>query len=112
MWSCLLASSRPSRSYSEAFFQPPEPEGPTEEELAAQEAEDRAQAEAELRARYGDLTLQVAPDRAQVLLFLGRGPAAADNLPIGVAHEFIAIADGREPTRAVVPGRRDMDADR
>ncbi|MBC7174188.1 MAG: hypothetical protein H5U40_17220, partial [Polyangiaceae bacterium] len=53
-------------------------------------------------ARYGDLLIRV-PDRAQVLMRVGRGPAVATNLPVGLAHEFVAIADGRVPTRAIVP---------
>jgi len=73
-------------------------------QLAAEErahAQQAAQAEAD--ARYGDLILSVSPERAQVLLFVGRGPAIMPNLPTGVSHEFVAIADGKEPTRAVVP---------
>src|SRR5690606_13609886 len=38
-----------------------------------------------------------------VLKYVGRGPAIASERPAGVAHEFVAIADGRSPTRAVVP---------
>jgi len=68
---------------------------------ARRAAQERAQAQAD--ARYGDLMLSVSPERAQVLLYVGRGPAVMSNLPTGVAHEFVAIADGKEPTRAVVP---------
>lgn len=53
--------------------------------------------------RPGDLVVRVTPERAQVLLFVGHGPAVARNLEVGVAHEFIAIAEGHAPTRAVVP---------
>lgn len=53
--------------------------------------------------KYGDLVITSTPDRAQVFLFAGRGPAIVDKLPVGVAHELLAIADGRTPTRAVVP---------
>jgi hypothetical protein len=52
---------------------------------------------------YGTLRVRVTPDDAQVLLLVGEGPALAEKLPMGVAHEFIAIADGRAPSRAVVP---------
>ncbi|MEO0326586.1 MAG: hypothetical protein AAF447_26805, partial [Myxococcota bacterium] len=41
--------------------------------------------------------------RAQILLFVGRGPAVADNLPVGRAHELVAIAPGGGATRSVVP---------
>ncbi|MCU0675118.1 MAG: hypothetical protein MUE69_20295 [Myxococcota bacterium] len=85
---------------------------PSEDELRAEEearmqAERAAQMEraaAELRARYGRLSIRVeGHERAQIFLFVGRGPAAAENLPTGLAHELVAIADGRSPTRAVVP---------
>jgi hypothetical protein len=85
---------------------------PSEDELRAEEearmqAERAAQMEraaAELRARYGRLAIRVeGHERAQIFLFVGRGPAAAENLPTGLAHELVAIADGRSPTRAVVP---------
>lgn len=74
---------------------PPPPPGPTPEERAA--------AERERRGRFGTLTVEVGTPRAQVLMFVGRGPALATDLPLGVAHEFVAIADGRRPTRAIVP---------
>jgi hypothetical protein len=38
-----------------------------------------------------------------VFLFAGRGPAIVEKLPVGVAHELLAIAEGRAPTRALVP---------
>lgn len=53
--------------------------------------------------RLGDLSVRVAPPAAQVLLFVGRGPAVAEGLPVGVAHEFVAIAEGRAPGRSLVP---------
>jgi hypothetical protein len=53
--------------------------------------------------RLGTLVVRSTPDRAQVLLFVGRGPANASRLPTGIAYEFVAIAEGRAPTRAVVP---------
>ncbi|AKF06694.1 hypothetical protein [Sandaracinus amylolyticus] len=81
-----------------ALGRPPAPEapaGPTPEE---QEAALRAH-----RARFGTLTVRSTPDRAQVLMFVGRGPAMATQLPTGMAYELVAIADGRAPTRAIVP---------
>lgn len=85
---------------------------PSEDDLRAEEearlqAERAAQMEraaTELRARYGRLSIRVeGHERAQIFLFVGRGPAAAENLPTGLAHELVAIADDRSPTRAVVP---------
>jgi hypothetical protein len=49
----------------------------------------------------GTLSVDVAPPGAQVLLFVGRGPALARSLSVG-PHEFVAIVDGRAPTRAVL----------
>jgi hypothetical protein len=34
---------------------------------------------------------------------VGRGPAVVEHLPVGVSHELVAIADGKAPTRVVVP---------
>jgi hypothetical protein len=51
----------------------------------------------------GDLVVHVTPDRAQVLRFVGRGPATVPHLPVGVAHEFVAVLDGSRPTRALIP---------
>ena len=82
---------------------PPAPDpGPTPEEIARMQRE--------RRARFGTLTIEVEPPRAQVLMYVGRGPAIASELPIGVAHEFVAIADGRRPTRAVVPSDAQWEA--
>ncbi|MCA9600720.1 MAG: hypothetical protein KC417_01775 [Myxococcales bacterium] len=60
-------------------------------------------------ARFGRLTVRTVDD-AQVLLFVGEGPAIAEKLPVGVAHEFITLADGRSPTRSVVPATEDWGA--
>ena len=51
----------------------------------------------------GELRVTSEPGRAQVFLFVGNGPATATDLPIGVAQEFLAMAEGHAPTRAVVP---------
>jgi hypothetical protein len=50
-----------------------------------------------------DLVIHVAEERAQVLRFVGLGPATVEHLPLGVAHEFVAMADGALPTRVLVP---------
>ena len=52
---------------------------------------------------YGDLVVESRPERAQVMLRIGSGPALATDLPLGIAHEFVALADGYAPARAVVP---------
>ena len=54
--------------------------------------------------------MRSTPDRAQVLLFVGRGPAIARQLPTGMAYELVAIADGRTPTRAIVPADAQWEA--
>jgi hypothetical protein len=50
----------------------------------------------------GELVVTSMPPRAQVFLFVGKGPALATDLPIGIAQEFVAITEGRAPTRAVI----------
>ncbi len=74
---------------------PEEPPGPTEA--------DREQMMRDHLARFGTLTVEANPPESQILLFVGRGPAEASELPLGVAHELVAIADGRVPTRAFIP---------
>lgn len=77
---------------------PPPPEAP-----AGPTQEDRDRMMREHLAQFGTLSLSVQPAQAQVLMFVGRGPAVAEEFPLGMALEFVAIADGRVPTRAVVP---------
>ncbi|MGE0786923.1 MAG: hypothetical protein AB7S26_14720 [Sandaracinaceae bacterium] len=74
---------------------PPPDTGPT--------PEDQERMLREHRARWGTLTVEVRPEDAQVLMFVGRGPAEAVELPVGVAHEFVAVVEGRPPGRAVLP---------
>ena len=52
---------------------------------------------------YGDLRVNSRPDRAQVLLLIGPGPALATDIPLGVAQEFLALARGHRPARALLP---------
>ena len=58
------------------------------------------------RPMGGDLEVRVANERAQILRFVGRGPVTVEHLPLGVAHEFVAIADGHAPARLLVRQRR------
>ena len=51
----------------------------------------------------GTLNVDSTPQRAQVFLFVGRGPVVVDELPRGVAHEFLVVADGHRPQRVIVP---------
>jgi hypothetical protein len=57
----------------------------------------------------GELHVTSDPPRAQVLLLIGPGPALASDLPVGVAQEFVALADGYAPARAVVPASATWD---
>jgi hypothetical protein len=57
----------------------------------------------------GELRVSSTPSRAQVFLFVGEGPATATDLAIGVAQEFVALAEGHAPTRAVVPADAQWD---
>lgn len=80
---------------------PAPPSGPTAED---QEALNRAH-----RGRFGTLTVTATPADAQILMYVGRGPAVAEELPLGVAIEFVAIADGRRPSRTVLPANADWE---
>ncbi|MGF1466964.1 MAG: hypothetical protein ACFCGT_12605, partial [Sandaracinaceae bacterium] len=73
----------------------PAPDEPTPAEIEARRRADLA--------RYGLLTVRAQPPETQVFLFLGRGPTTAPDLPSGVAHEFLAIGEGRRPSRTVLP---------
>jgi hypothetical protein len=55
------------------------------------------------RRSVGELRVTSNLGRAQVLLLIGPGPALATDLPVGVAQEFVALADGYAPARAIVP---------
>jgi hypothetical protein len=55
------------------------------------------------RREYGDLRVNSKPERAQVLLLIGPGPALATDIPLGVAQEFVAIAENYRPARALLP---------
>src|SRR5690606_14255816 len=80
---------------------PPPDQGPTEEERAAMLAAHRA--------RFGTLTVREVPDDSQIFMYVGRGPADAVEMPVGSALEFIAIADGRAPSRTVLPADAEWD---
>lgn len=58
----------------------------------------------------GDLVVHVAQPNAQVLRFVGRAPATVEGLPVGVAHEFVATAEGHRPSRVLVPSDADWEA--
>jgi len=62
-----------------------------------------AESDAAPRRAYGDLVVNSRPARAQVLLSIGTGPATATDIPLGLAHEFVAIAEGYQPARAILP---------
>jgi hypothetical protein len=57
----------------------------------------------------GDLVVRVATERAQILRLVGRGPVSVEHLPLGVAHEFVAIADGLAPARLLIPPNAEWD---
>lgn len=50
----------------------------------------------------GNLRVDVSEDAAEVYLYVGRGPVEVEG-PGGVPREFLALAEGRAPTRAIVP---------
>jgi hypothetical protein len=55
------------------------------------------------KPRYGELRVSSSPARAQVLLLIGKAPAVVRGLPVGLAHELIAVSEGRSPARGIVP---------
>ncbi len=50
----------------------------------------------------GTIEVSVTPPDAQIFQFIGRGPAVAEDLPVGSAHEFIVFDQGLRPSRAIV----------
>lgn len=58
----------------------------------------------------GDLAVRVATDRAQILRLVGRGPVSVPHLPLGVAHEFVAVAEGFTPARLLIPPNAEWEA--
>lgn len=52
--------------------------------------------------RFGELRVRTTPEGAQVLLFVGRGPAVAADVAVGVGTEFVVLADGKAAARAVI----------
>ena len=60
------------------------------------------------RPQGGDLKV-TGPEGSQILLFVGRGPTEAEYLPVGVAHELVAIGDG-DVSRSVIPASAEWDS--
>ena len=60
-------------------------------------------APAAVPAPSGSIEVTVTPADAQIFVFVGRGPAVAEDLPVESAHEFIVFGDGLRPARASVP---------
>jgi hypothetical protein len=87
----------------------PDPAIAAAERLAAQQREHQAALDAQSAARVGELRVQSNVERTQVLLFVGRGPINVENLPLGVAHEFVVVADGTAAVRALVPADAEWD---
>ena len=61
------------------------------------------------RRAYGDLRVSSQPAQAQVLLLIGKGPALATDIPLGVAQEFVALSPGYAPARALLPSDAQWD---
>lgn len=62
------------------------------------------------RPMGGDLEVRVANERAQILRFVGRGPVTVEHLPLGVAHEFVATAEGMMPARLLVASNAEWES--
>lgn len=50
----------------------------------------------------GVIDVTVTPADAQIFVFIGRGPAVAEGMPVGHAHEFIVFDRGLRPSRATI----------
>jgi len=59
--------------------------------------------------RGGDVLVRVNVERAQVLRFVGRGPATLRHVAQGMAHELVATHDGYAPARLVLPANAEWD---
>jgi len=79
------------------------PEQREQQRIDAERNAEQARLLGEHAARFGDLAVNVVPERAQVFLYIGRGPAIVEQQPMGVAREFLIIPEGKAPTRAIVP---------
>lgn len=71
---------------------------------------DQAALESELGASHtatpstrGDVIVNIEQGNAQVLRYVGNAPTWVPDVALGVAHEFVATAEGHEPARVVVP---------
>ncbi len=49
------------------------------------------------------LLVDGAPNGSEILLRVGEGPADVDHMPSGARLEFVALSDGHQPKRAVIP---------
>jgi hypothetical protein len=72
-------------------------------EAPAASAETAKPAPQPAQPRYGELRVSSSPARAQVLLLIGKAPAVVRGLPVGLAHELIAVSEDRSPARGIVP---------
>lgn len=77
------------------------------EEAAPLVASDEREKGGELPVARGDVIVRVQEPGAQILRFVGRAPVSVQGLPVGAAHEFVAMAVGHHPARVLVP----MDAE-
>ncbi|MBK8173637.1 MAG: hypothetical protein IPK60_25320 [Sandaracinaceae bacterium] len=96
-----MARVHAAESAAQSSVLEPVPEEQHRQAIAVRDA-DAQRRRAEQEARFGELSVGSAPAQAQVFMFVGRGPAVIADLPVGVAHEFLALADGKAPARAVL----------
>lgn len=81
-----------------------------EELLKAEEAAAVAELQKPPAVEAGDLVVHVSEPNAQVLRLVGRAPVSIEKLPVGIAHEFVATAEGHKPARALVPANSEWEA--
>jgi hypothetical protein len=54
-------------------------------------------------APTGVIDVAVTPADAQIFVFVGRGPALVQDMPVAGPHEFLVFDRGLHPSRAIVP---------
>ncbi|MFO0678720.1 MAG: hypothetical protein U0169_19465 [Polyangiaceae bacterium] len=62
-------------------------------------------------ACLASLTVSDVPAHAEVLLRVGQAPLDVERMPVGARLEFVALADGHVPRRAIVPANAAWESD-
>lgn len=85
------------------FFTGRTPEKLQEEKLQEEKEQRRIAALNAIPQCRTSLVVSDAPEESEILVRVGQAPADIANLPVGVRLEFVAMAEGFVPKRAVIP---------